>query len=125
MNIPDWAVTVGLAVYIISGAAWIYSRRSEKSEPQSAAEVSPTNQQVPSLNDQKISVPSESVHSLLNMIENRIRIIGETYQQDGRSYHDDVEIAALCAISRQLGFDFDVSAVPSGFIIIRVHRNAL
>lgn len=33
MNIPAWAVTVGLVVIIIAGAAWVYSRGSDKNDP--------------------------------------------------------------------------------------------
>lgn len=30
MNIPAWAVTVGLVVIIIAGVAWVYSRGTDK-----------------------------------------------------------------------------------------------
>lgn len=38
MNIPSWAVTVGLVVIIICTAAWIFSQRTEKTERQDADE---------------------------------------------------------------------------------------
>lgn len=34
MNIPAWAVTAGLVVIIIVGAAWLYSRSTEQSDRQ-------------------------------------------------------------------------------------------
>lgn len=34
MNIPAWVVTVGLVVVIIAGAAWVYSRGTDQSDPQ-------------------------------------------------------------------------------------------
>lgn len=71
------------------------------------------------MTDKQINVPSESIVHLLNMIEGRIREIGETYQENGRSYQDNLEITALRAIARQLGFDFEVSAVSSGFAVTR------
>jgi hypothetical protein len=69
--------------------------------------------------DKQVNVPSESIDHLLNMIENRIREIGETYQANGRSYQDDLEITALRAMARQLGFDFEVSSISSGFAVTR------
>lgn len=71
------------------------------------------------MKDKQINVPTESIDYLLSMIENRIREIGETYQANGRSYHDDLEITGLRAMARQLGFDFEVSAVASGFAVTR------
>lgn len=71
------------------------------------------------MTDKQINVPSASIDSLLNMIEKRLCEIGENYQDGGRSYQDDVEISALCAIARQLGFDFEVSLVSSGFVVTR------
>lgn len=38
MNIPAWAVTVGLVVIIIAGAAWVYSRGTDKSDPSGSTE---------------------------------------------------------------------------------------
>lgn len=74
-------------------------------------------------NPKLINVPLESVEYVLNMIENRIHEIGETYQANGRSYHDDLEITALRNMSRQLGFDFKVSSISSGFEVSRhVHQ---
>lgn len=71
------------------------------------------------MTDKQINVPSESIGLLLNMIGNRLREIGETYQANGRSYQDDLEITALRAMARQLGFDFEISAVSSGFAVTR------
>lgn len=69
--------------------------------------------------DKQINVPSESVAHLLGMIENRIREIGKTYQANGRNHQDDLEITGLRAMSRQLGCDFEVTAVSSGFAVTR------
>ncbi|MCD5996947.1 hypothetical protein KDX38_25485 [Pseudomonas sp. CDFA 602] len=71
------------------------------------------------MTDKQINVPTESIGSLLNMIEKRIREIGKTYQENGRSYQDDLEITALRAMARQLGFDFEVSSISSGFAVTR------
>jgi hypothetical protein len=70
--------------------------------------------------DKQINVPTESIDHLLSMIENRIREIGETYQANSRNYHDDLEITGLRAMAQQLGFDFEVSAVSSGFAVTRL-----
>tara|TARA_B100001059_G_scaffold231687_1_gene268026 strand:- start:282 stop:740 length:459 start_codon:yes stop_codon:yes gene_type:complete len=71
--------------------------------------------------DKQINVPSENINYLLNMVENRILEIGVTYEKNGRSYQDDLEISALRAIARQLGFDFEVlsSIKGSGFDVTR------
>lgn len=53
------------------------------------------------------------------MIEKRIREIGKTCQENGRSYQDDLEITDLRAMARQLGVDFEVSSVTSGFAVTR------
>lgn len=71
------------------------------------------------MTEKQINVPSASIDFMLNMIEKRLREIGEKYQDGGRSYQDDLEISALCAIARQLGFDFEVSLVSSGFVVTR------
>lgn len=69
--------------------------------------------------DKQINVPSEFTGSMLGMIENRIHVIGESYQANGRSYADDLEITALRAMAQQLGFDFEISSVPAGFAVTR------
>lgn len=71
------------------------------------------------MTDKQITVPSEFTESLLAVIENRIREIGKNYQANGRSYHDDLEITGLRAMARQLGFDYEVSSVASGFAVTR------
>ncbi|MBI6557109.1 hypothetical protein YA0850_32730 [Pseudomonas veronii] len=117
MNIPPWAVTVGLVVIIIFAAAWLFSQRTDKSKG-ADAEDSDQGEAV-SVDAKMINVPLESVDYLLDIIENRIHEIGGTYQANGRSYHDDLEMTALRAISRQLGFDFEVSSISSGFAVTR------
>ncbi|WP_411566775.1 hypothetical protein ACLIN3_27520 (plasmid) [Pseudomonas orientalis] len=71
------------------------------------------------MTDKQINVPTESIGTVLNMIEKRIHEIGKTYQDNGRSYQDDLEISFLRAMARQLGFDFEVSSVSSGFAVTR------
>lgn len=71
------------------------------------------------MTDKQITVPSEFTGSLLDMIEKRIHAIGENYHANGRSYQDDLEIAGLRAMARQLGFDFEVLSVESGFAVTR------
>lgn len=117
MNIPPWAVTVGLVVIIIFAAAWMFSQRTDKSKGE-GAEDSDQSEAV-TVGAKLINVPLESVDYVLDMIENRIREIGGTYQANGRSYHDDLEMTALRAMSRQLGFDFEVSSISSGFAVTR------
>lgn len=123
MNIPPWVVTVGLVVIIFFVAAWMFSRRTDNSKGEDAEDGD--QREAVTANPKLINVPLESVEYVLNMIENRIREIGETYQANGRSYHDDVEITALRNMSRQLGFDFKVSSISSGFEVSRhVHQLA-
>lgn len=121
MNIPPWAVTAGLVVIIIFAAAWMFSQRTDKSKGEVAED---SDQSAAAIVGAKlINVPLESVDYVLDMIENRIREIGGTYQANGRSYHDDLEMTALRAMSRQLGFDFEVSSISSGFAVTRhVHQ---
>lgn len=114
MNISPWVVTVGLVVIIIFVAAWMFSQRTDKSKDEAAEDS-----EVVSEKDKLINIPLESVDYLLDMIENRISEIGETYQANGRSYQDDLEMTALRAMSRQLGFDFEVSSISSGFAVTR------
>jgi hypothetical protein len=121
MNIPPWAVTVGLVVIIIFAAALMFSQRTDKSK-RADAEDSDQREAV-SVDAKLINIPLESVDFLLDMIESRIHEIGGTYQANGRSYHDDLEMTALRAMSRQLGFDFEVSSISSGFEVKRyVHQ---
>lgn len=74
------------------------------------------------MTDKQINIPSESIGLLLSMIENRIREIGKTYKANGSSYQDDLEITALRAVARQLGFDFEVSSISSGFAVTRYNH---
>lgn len=71
------------------------------------------------MTDKQINVPSESIVHLLNMIEGRIREIGKTYHENGQGYQDDLEISALRDMARQLGFDFEILADPTGFAVTR------
>jgi hypothetical protein len=120
MLIPQWAMTVGLVVIIVCAIAWMFSKPTDKS----SGYAKDCDQSEPASVDTKLlNVPFGAVDYLLDLIENRIREIGETYQANGRSYHDDLEISALRAMSRQLGFDFEVSSIPSGFAVARyVHQ---
>ncbi|WAT32283.1 hypothetical protein [Pseudomonas sp. GXZC] len=121
MNIPPWAVTVGLVVLIIFGLVWMFGHRTDKSKGADAEESD--QREAASVDVKLVNVPLASVDYLLDMIENRIHEIGVTYQANGRSYHDDLEMTALRAMSRQLGFDFDVSSISSGFAVTRhVHQ---
>nr|WP_192963496.1 hypothetical protein [Pseudomonas fluorescens]CEK42339.1 hypothetical protein PQBR57_0386 [Pseudomonas fluorescens SBW25] len=121
MNIPPWAVTVGLVVNIIFAAALMFNQRKDKSKGEDAEDNDQSEAE--SVDAKLINIPLESVDYLLDMIENRIREIGETYQANGRSYHDDLELTAIRAMSRQLGFDFQVSSISSGFAVTRhVHE---
>ncbi|PBP76098.1 hypothetical protein [Pseudomonas syringae] len=66
-----------------------------------------------------INIPTYFVGDVLDMIEKRIHEIGKTYQENGRSYPDDVEITELRRLAQQLGFDFTISSVNSGFSVVR------
>jgi hypothetical protein len=121
MNLPPWAVTVGLVVIIIFAAAWMFSKRTGKSKGEDSEDSDRNKTEC--VDAKLINVPLGSVDYLLDMIENRIREIGKTYQANGRSYHDDLEMTAIRAMSRQLGFDFEVSSISSGFAVTRyVHK---
>ncbi|MBJ2242797.1 MULTISPECIES: hypothetical protein [Pseudomonas] len=72
------------------------------------------------MSDKQITIQEETVSYLLSMIENRLREIGKGYQSNGRSYADDLEITGLRTFARQLGYDFDVMSVASGFAVTRV-----
>lgn len=72
------------------------------------------------MSDKQITIPGETIGVVLNMIEKRLLEIGKGYQANGRSYADDLEIAGLQAIARQLGYGFDVMSVASGFAVTRI-----
>lgn len=71
------------------------------------------------MSNKQITVPSEFAESLLDLIEQRICEIGKTYQANGRSFQDDLEITAFRAMAQQLGFDFEVLSKSEGFAVTR------
>lgn len=71
------------------------------------------------MTDKQINVPSECIDSLLKMIESRILEIGKTYHTNGQNWQDDLEITALRAMANQLGFDFEILSIASGFSVTR------
>ncbi|EOG4609248.1 TPA: hypothetical protein ACRNLW_002138 [Pseudomonas aeruginosa] len=71
------------------------------------------------MSNKQITVPSEYAGSMLDLIEQRIREIGKSYQANGQSYQDDLEITAFLAMARQLGFDLEVRSCESGFMVTR------
>jgi len=71
------------------------------------------------MTDKQITVPSVFVDSMLELIENHLLEIGKTYQSNGRSFQDDVEITAFRAMAQQLGYDFEISSIAAGFSVIR------
>lgn len=99
-------------------------RWAEALEDTASASIPRSMEELP-VTDRQISVPSESIGHLLDMIENRIREIGETYQANGRSHQDDLEITAFRAMARQLGFDFEVSATSSGLPLLDMNSRRL
>jgi len=69
------------------------------------------------INEIRISIPEDEVNYLIRAIRDRLHNIGKTYHRDGQSYHDDYDIAALCRVGRQLGYEISVTSNGDGFTI--------
>lgn len=67
--------------------------------------------------DLQVDVPEEEVGYIIRAIKDRLHNIGKSYQQNGRSYADDLDIASLCRFARQLGYEIDVTDNGHGFAI--------
>ncbi|WAH62200.1 hypothetical protein LZ023_40700 (plasmid) [Pseudomonas silvicola] len=51
-----------------------------------------------------VTVPQENVAFIITALSARLSAIGAGYRARGQSYQDDLEIAALAAVARQLGW---------------------
>lgn len=68
----------------------------------------------------QISIPENAPDYLLDLIERRLSAIGKTYQANGRSYQDDLEMTALRHVATELGTSFDFKVTDEGFNVIRI-----
>ena len=66
-----------------------------------------------------ITLSPEAVDDLVDLIEKRLRVIGHSYQANGRNLNDDLEIARLKDLAQQMNRPFVITVEDYGFSVVR------